>query len=132
MWDEDRINRRKSETSASGITKHPLYQQAIKDVLSEEAFARYTAHKAEREALRLQALRDVVVSCMDTQLLLDEAQRERLETAASHLAPVPYAGSKPAEFMFFELFRRATNFEILTPWQQDEFERVFAPVVWGR
>ena len=132
LWDEDRTNRQRAEKSASGITKDRLYQQAIKDVLSEEAFAKYTAHRVEREALRLQALRDIAVAGMDTQLLLDDPQRKQLETAASHLAPVPYAGSKPAEFMFFELFRRATNFEILTSWQQREFERVFAPIIWGR
>lgn len=129
LWEEEDINKR-HETSASGITKHPLYQQAIKDVLSEEAFARYKAHQAEREALRLQALRDITVACMDTQLLLSDSQREQLETAVSHLAPVPYAGSKPAEFMFFQLFRRARNFEILTSWQQGEFERVLAPMMW--
>ena len=131
LWEEEDINKR-HETSASGITKHPLYQQAIKDVLSEEAFAQYKAHQAEREALRLQALRDITVACMDTQLLLSDSQRKQLETAASHLAPVPYAGSKPAEFMFFQLFRRARNFEILTPWQQSEFERVLAPMMWGQ
>ena len=131
LWNEKEKNKRR-ETSASGITKHSLYQQAIKDVLSEEAFARYKAHQAEREALRLQALRDITVACMDTQLLLSDSQRKRLETAASHLAPVPYAGSKPAEFMFFQLFRRARNFEILTPWQQSEFERVLAPMMWGQ
>ena len=129
LWNEKEKNKR-HETSASGITKHPLYQQAIKDVLSEEAFARYKAHQAEREALRLQALRDITVACMDTQLLLSDSQRKQLETAASHLAPVPYAGSKPAEFMFFQLFRRTRNFEILTPWQQGEFERVLAPMMW--
>lgn len=131
LWNEEEKNKR-HETSASGITKHSLYQQAIKDVLSEEAFAQYKAHQAEREALRLQALRDITVACMDTQLLLSDSQREQLETAVSHLAPVPYAGSKPAEFMFFQLFRRARNFEILTPWQQSEFEGVFAPMMWGK
>lgn len=131
LSEEEDINKR-HETSASDITNHPLYQQAIKDVLSEEAFARYKAHQAEREALRLQALRDITVACMDTQLLLSDSQREQLETAVSHLAPVPYAGSKPAEFMFFQLFRRERNFEILTPWQQGEFERVFAPMMWGQ
>lgn len=129
LWKEEDINKR-HETSASDITNHSLYQQAIKDVLSEEAFNRYKAHQAEREALRLQALRDITVACMDTQLLLSDSQREQLETAVSHLAPVPYAGSKPAEFMFFQLFRRARNFEILTLWQQGEFERVFAPMMW--
>ena len=131
LWNKENKNKR-HESSASGITKHSLYQQAIKDVLSEEAFNRYKAHQAEREALRLQALRDITVACMDTQLLLSDSQREQLETAVSHLAPVPYAGSKPAEFMFFQLFRRARNFEILTPWQQGEFERVFAPMMWGQ
>ena len=131
LWEEEDINKR-HETSASDITKDSLYQQAIKDVLSEEAYARYKAHQAEREALRLQALRDITVACMDTQLLLSDSQREQLETAVSHLAPVPYAGSKPAEFMFFQLFRRERNFEILTPWQQGEFERVFAPMMWGQ
>ncbi len=131
LWNKENKNKR-HESSASGITKHSLYQQAIKDVLSEEAFNRYKAHQAEREALRLQALRDITVACMDTQLLLSDSQREQLETAVSHLAPVPYAGSKPAEFMFFQLFRRARNFEILTPWQQGEFERVFVPIMWGK
>ena len=131
LWKEEDINKR-HETSASDITNHSLYQQAIKDVLSEEAFNRYKAHQAEREALRLQALRDITVACMDTQLLLSDSQRAQLETAVSHLAPVPYAGSKPAEFMFFQLFRRARNFEILTPWQQGEFERVFVPIMWGK
>ena len=132
LSDEDRINRRRAETSASGITNDRLYQQAIKDVLSEAAFTQYKEHQAKTEVLRLQVLRDIAVAGMDTQLLLDDPQREQLETAASHLAPVPYAGSKPAEFMFFELFRRASNFEILTPWQQREFERVFAPIIWGK
>ena len=131
LWKREDINKR-HETSASDITKDSLYQQAIKDVLSEEAFNQYKAHQAEREALRLQALRDITVACMDTQLLLSDSQREQLETAVSHLAPVPYAGSKPAEFMFFQLFRRERNFEILTPWQQGEFERVFAPMMWGQ
>ena len=131
LWNEEKRNKR-HESSAPDITNHSLYQQAIKDVLSEEAFAQYKAHQAEREALRLQALRDITVASMDTQLLLSDSQREQLETAASHLAPVPYAGSKPAEFMFFQLFRRAKNFEILTPWQQSEFERVFVPIMWGQ
>lgn len=118
--------------SASGITMHPLYQQAIKDVLSEEAYAAYSAHREEREALRLQALRDITVTCMDMQLLLSDSQRQQLESAVSHFASVPDSGNKPAEFLLFQLFQRAKNFEILTPWQQGEFERVLAPMMWGQ
>ena len=132
LRDEDRINSRRGEIGASDITSHPMYQQAIKDVLSEEAFAAYSEHKAEREALRQQALRSVVVAGMDMQLLLDETQRERLETAASQLIPGPLNESSSLTLMFFLLFPQTVDFEVLTPWQQGEFERVFGPMVWRR
>ncbi|MDD9975665.1 MAG: hypothetical protein OXU27_16770, partial [Candidatus Poribacteria bacterium] len=114
------------------ITDHPMYQQAIKDVLSEEAFAQYSTYQAEREVWHQQVLRDVVVACMDTQLLLGDTQREALETAASQLIPGPLKEEKPAEFMFFQLFPQTVNFEILTLWQQNEFKRVFGPMMWRR
>ena len=114
------------------ITSYPLYQQAIKDVLSEEAFARYSEHQAERVTLHQQALRDIVVACMDMQLLLDDMQREQLETAASQLLPARFIEEKSAELMFFQLFPQTVDFEVLTPWQRREFERVFGPMVWRR
>ncbi|RKU21902.1 hypothetical protein C6500_05450 [Candidatus Poribacteria bacterium] len=114
------------------ITEHPLYQQAIKDVLSEEAFARYSEHQDEREVLRQQALRDMVVAGMDMQLLLDDMQRERLETAASQLIPGPLHESSSLTLMFFQLFPQTVDFEVLTPWQRTEFERVFGPIAWRR
>ena len=114
------------------ITDHPMYQQAIKDVLSEEAFAQYSTYQAEREVWHQQVLRDLVVACMDTQLLLGDTQREALETAASQLVPGPLKEEKPAEFMFFQLFPQTVDFEILTPWQQDEFKRVFGQIMWRR
>jgi len=114
------------------IVSHPLYQQTIKDVLSEDAFARYREHQAEREHLRLQALRGVVVSCIDTQLLLDDMQREQVETAALQLVPTPLSKEKTARLMFFRLFPQTVDFEVLTRWQQGEFERVFGPMVWRR
>ena len=69
---------------------------------------------------------------MDTQLLLDDTQRKVLETAASQLIPGPLKAEKPAEFMFFQLFPQTVDFEILTPWQQDEFERVFGRIMWRK
>ena len=75
-----------------------------------------------------QALRDIVVACMDTQLLLDHSQRERVETAASQLIPAPIGGSGSSTVMFFQLFPQTVDFEVLTPWQQGEFERVFGPM----
>ena len=114
------------------VTSYPLYQQAIKDVLSEEAFARYSEHQVKRAALHQQALRDVVVACMDMQLLLDDMQREQLETAALRLVPTLFSERSSSTLMFFQLFPQTVDFEVLTPWQQGEFERVFGPIVWGR
>ena len=110
------------------ITDHPMYQQTIKDVLSEEAFARYRAHQAERASLHQQVLRDIVVACVDTQLLLDDSQRERVETAASRLIPAPIGEKGSSTVMFFQLFPQTVDFEVLTPWQRGEFERVFGPL----
>ena len=122
----------RGENSTSNITDHPLYQQTIKDVLSEEAFAQYTAHQAERETFHQQVLRDVVVACLDTQLLLGDTQREALETSASELIPGRIKEETPTELMFFQLFPQTVDFETLTPWQQGEFERVFGPLRWRR
>ena len=114
------------------ITRHPLYQQAIKDVLSEEAFARYSEHQTERASLHQQALRNIVVACMDMQLLLDDPQRETLEMAASALIPAPLSERSAPIMMFFQLFPQTVDFEVLTPWQRGEFERVFGPIMWRR
>ncbi len=122
----------RDEGSKIDITSYPLYQQAIKDVLSEEAFARYSEHQAERETLRQRALRDIVVACMDTQLLLDDMQREQLETAALQLVPTPFSERSSSTSMFFQLFPQTVDFEVLTPWQRGEFERVFGPIAWRR
>ena len=122
------LSEKNSVINTSGITTHRLYQQAIKDVLSEEAYAQYSAHQAERKTWRRQALWDLVVTCMDTQLLLDNTQRKHLETAVAVFDPVSRRKSPPIS-MFFLLFQRQRNFEILTPWQQGEFERVFAPMM---
>lgn len=113
------------------ITRNPLFQQTIKDVLSEEAYAQYTAHQAERRAWRRQALWDLVIACMDTQLLLDNTQRKHLETAVEVFAPLSRRNSPPIS-MFFLLFQRQRNLEILTPWQQGEFKRVFSPIALER
>ena len=113
----------------AGITGHPLYQETIKAVLSEEAFARYKAYQTERKTFRQQALGAVAVACMDTHLLLDDTQRQYLETATTKFTPIFLGGSTPSARRLFQLFRRKTYFERLTPWQQTEFERIFGPLL---
>ena len=111
------------------ITRHPLYQQTIEDVLSEEAFAQYTARQAERENWHQQALRDVAVASLGTQLILDDTQRKQLTTAAE--LTVDRLKKDAARDLFYQLLQQ-TNHEMLSPWQQETltfmhtgFERQF-------
>ena len=99
------------------ITKHPLFQQAIKDALSEEAFAQYTARQAERENSYQQALRDVAVASLSTQLILDDTQRKQLETTAAELS-VDLLKTDAALDLCYQLLQQVDT-ERLSPWQQE-------------
>ena len=120
LWQEEKEwvteNEYKHESNTE-ITNHPLYQQTIKDVLSDEAFARYKALQAERQAFRLQATSDLVVASLDTHLLLDENQRQHFEDTVAQLST---SGN-----IFTKLFEQLDNSEVLNSWQQarlDEFK----------
>ena len=128
LWDENGAIR--WNELDGDITRHPLFQQAIKDVLSEEAFAQYTARQTERDNWHQQALRDVAVASLGTQLLLDDTQRKQLETTAAELT-VDLLKTDASQDMFYQLLQR-TNHEMLSPWQQETltfmqagFERQF-------
>ena len=113
-WVTENEYKHKSNTE---ITNHPLYQQTIKDLLSDEAFARYKALQAERQAFRLQATSDLVVASLDTHLLLDESQRQHFEDTVAQLST---SGN-----IFTKLFEQLDNSEVLNSWQQarlDEFK----------
>ena len=113
-WVTENEYKHKSNTE---ITNHPLYQQTIKDVLSDEAFVRYKALQAERQAFRLQATSDLVVASLDTHLLLDESQRQHFEDTVAQLST---SGN-----IFTKLFEQLDNSEVLNSWQQarlDEFK----------
>ena len=106
------------------ITHHPLYQQTIEDVLSEEAFAQYKARQAERQRFRQQALRDVLVASIDAQLFLSDEQRKHFEMVAEELSALPAPDEAPAPvYMVHQLFQR-TDHALLSPWQRKEFERI--------
>ena len=104
------------------ITGHTLYQQTIRDVLSEEAFAQYEERQAQRRATREQASRDLAVTCIDTHLLLADDQRQRVETTAAEL-PVPSEtdGTPAAPFVLYDL-AQGMDRELLSPWQQDQLQ----------
>ena len=106
------------------ITHHPLYQQTIEDVLSEEAFVQYKARQAERQRFRQQALRDVLVASMDAELFLSDDQRKHFEMVAEELSALPTPDETPAPvYMVHQLFQR-TDHALLSPWQRKEFERI--------
>ena len=120
LWQEEKEwvteNEYKHESNTE-ITNHPLYQQTIKDVLSDEAFVRYKALQAERQAFRLQATSDLVVASLDTHLLLDTNQRQHFEDTVAQLST---SGN-----IFTKLFEQLDNSEVLNSWQQarlDEFK----------
>ena len=111
--------------SKPDITEHTLYQQAIKDVLSEDAFKQYRAYQTERDNLRQQALRGRIVAIMDMQLLLDETQRKYLETVVAQLT-LPASNENAVMEMFIQLPQQV-DAKMLTPWQRREFRHIFGP-----
>ena len=111
-WVTENEYKHKSNTE---ITNHPLYQQTIKDVLSDEAFARYKALQAERQAFRLQATSDLVVASLDTHLLLDTNQRQHFEDTVAQLST---SGN-----IFTKLFEQLDNSEVLNSWQQARVDK---------
>ena len=114
----------RATNSDTHITHHPLYQQTIKDVLSEEGFAQYKARQAERQDFRQQALRDVLVASIDAHLLLSDEQRKHFEMAAEELFAMSAPDETPTPvYMVSQLFQR-TDHGLLSPWQRTEFERI--------
>lgn len=101
------------------ITRNPLFQLTIKDVLSEDAFRQYTAHQTERDKWHQQALRDVAIASLGTPLVLDDTQRKRLETIATELT-VNLLKTDALPRLFYQLLQR-TDQEMLSPWQQEMF-----------
>ena len=99
------------------ILYHPLYQQTLKDVLSEDEYERYTALQTEREDFRQKALRQIVIAELDTLIFLSDTQRHQLEKKASQLTVLPLI-EDPQRNMFDQLIGEIYN-NTLNQWQQD-------------
>lgn len=119
--DQRATNIRSGKAEVYNITDHPLYQQAIKDVLSENAFIQYNTHQIERKTFCQQALRDLTVVLVDIQLLLDDTQRKHFEEIAAQLT-VPPLTEEGCVIMLLELLLSIDR-EMLSPWQRGELER---------
>ena len=121
LTDESWTNKLWGGAELYNITNHPLYKQAIKDVLSDEAYSEYVARQTERQVFQAQAARDMLVVYIDTVLLLKGTQRKQLETAAAQVT-LSSLSLEGLAIMETELFLR-TGPEILTPWYQDALEQ---------
>ncbi len=120
LWGEKDTNKRWDKIELHQITNHPLYQQAIKDVLSEDVYLQYKAHQAERKNFRIQASRNLALAFIDMIVLLNEAQRQQIKMITAQLT-IPSLNYKELQMMFAELFIRMDH-EILSPWQQSVFK----------
>ena len=121
LWDQRAANIRSGKAEVYDTTDHPIYQQAIKDVLSEEAFIQYNEHQIKRKTFCQQALRDLTVVSVDIQLLLDDTQRKHFEGIAAQFT-VPPLTEEGLAIMLLELLFR-TDREILSPWQRNLMEK---------
>ena len=121
----------KAKYEEADIVHHPLYQRTIEDVLSDEAFAQYKARQAERQRFRQQALREVLVASIDTELFLTDEQRKHFESTAEELFTLPAPDKTPTPvYMISQLFQQ-TDHELLSPWQRKEFERIYRELETG-
>ncbi len=120
LWDKRGTNERWDKIELHQITYHPLYQQAIKDVLSEDAYLQYRARQTERENFRIQASRNLALVFIDMIVLLNEAQQQQIKMITAQLI-IPSLNHKGLQMMFAELFIRMDD-EILSPWQQSVFK----------
>lgn len=99
------------------ILYHPLYQQTLKDVLSEDEYERYTVFQKEREDFRQKALRQIVIAELDMLIFLSDMQRHQLEKKAKQLT-VPPLIEDPQRNMFDQLIGELYKHK-LSQWQQD-------------
>ena len=124
QWDKREIDKKTFNLWNSGVINHPLYQQTIKDVLSEDAYTHYTACQTERHTFYQQTRCDMAIAVIDTQLLLDDKQRKQLKTAVAQLGPLSLTKG-PRAYMFYllHLLHRVDR-KGLSTWQINEMERL--------
>ncbi len=98
------------------ILYHPLYQQTLKDVLSQDAYAQYTQIQVERDNFHQQALRNLVVADLDTLIFLNDDQRKQLEKIAIQFT-VPSLIEDPQRNMFDQVTEQIYDIN-LSHWQE--------------
>ncbi len=108
------------------ITYHPLFQLTLKDVLSEDEYAKYIAIQTERDNFRQQALRDLVVADLDILMFLNDIQRKQLEKIATQLS-APLLIQDDERDMFDQLTGQIES-GMLTRWQETQLHTLLSDI----
>ena len=103
------------------LVKEPIYQQTIKDSISEIEYEKYRKRQSEIETIRLHTIQNLVVAILDMHILLNPIQRKSIEDIAAKLT-IPELSRIGLQFMVLELFLNI-NPDDLSPWQQNALKQ---------
>lgn len=117
LWGENNMNDQWKRTELNMIANHPLFQQAIKDVLSEDVYLLYKARQTKREKFRALTIQNFTEAYWDMILLFNNTQRNKLKKITAHMT-LPSLSSEGLQVMFLEYFIWMDN-KILNPWQKN-------------
>ena len=125
--DSDRSN---WANTVQDVTRNPLYQKAIKSVLTEEAFARYQQAQADRLADRHDAMRGIAKEYLAQRLVLNEAQRKAFEEVAKDVS-VPMEPHTNA-YTPYAYLMNSLNGDDMEGWQKQMHTRMMNETAWAR
>ena len=103
------------------LVKEPIYQQTIKDSISDIEYEKYRKRQSEIETIRLHTAQSLVAAILDMHILLNPKQRKNIEDIAAKLM-IPELSRIGLQFMVLELFLNI-NPDDLSPWQQNALKQ---------
>ena len=98
-----------------GVADFPLYRRTVEKVLSQEAYAEYSAIRRERANFQLTAKRQAVLEYLDLRVLLSRKQRDHAEA---------WLAQSDTNLSISELYRQMTeelDRELFTDWQRSHW-----------
>ena len=98
-----------------GVADLPLYRRTVEEVLSQEAYAEYSAIQRERVNFQLTAKRQAVLAYLDLSMLLSREQRDHAEA---------WLAQCDTELSVSELYREmieSLDRDLFSDWQQTRF-----------
>ena len=99
-----------------GVVDFPLYRRTVQEVLSQEAYAEYSAIRRERADFQLTAKRQAVLAYLDMRVLLSPKQRDHAEA---------WLAQSDTNLSISELYWQMTeelDWELFTDWQRSQWQ----------